>query len=340
MTRFTVARSCMRCGGDASWLVTGATDSQAPGRLLVYCTRCRREAQDTLDLVIPLSVLDHGHESLLKALYETGTTATDPTLTAEHLRVPLGEWSTAAHDMLNKSYDVAGAGVVTGDERRTLVEVLEAFNRKERHLLWEQATGAGGGVRLSDGFRRSLSVAIGVPVPAAPEHLVALDYHLNWLYGALLLKSGRAQPDRPHAIPPAEEDDPHGRRAYERNQEDVDLLVAFQSEDLVHVILVEAKGFTPWGTKQMQSKLRRLERILRDAGPSDGIELHLVLTSFTPPRKLDVDWGQWGQDDTGQPPWVPLREPVARLLIEECDTSGARMRDGQYVHVVGLVPQT
>lgn len=340
MARSTVARPCVKCAGDASWLVTGATDRQAPGRLLVYCTRCRRAAQDTLEVAIPLSVLDHDHESLLRALYETGTTAADPALAAEHLRVPLGEWSAVAHDMLDQSYDVADADVAMADDRETLVELLEAFNRKERHLLWEQATGSGRAVKLSDAFRRNLGKAIGVPVPAAPDHLVALDYHLNWLYGALLLKSGRAQPDRPHAIPPADNDDPQGRRAYERNQEDVDLLVAFQSTDLVHVILVEAKGFTSWGTKQMLSKLRRLEQILRDAGSPDCVEFHLVLTSFTSPAKLNVDWGQWGQDDTGQPPWVPLREPVARLLIEECDASGARMQDGQHVHVVALAPRT
>lgn len=215
-----------------------------------------------------------------------------------------------------------------------LIDRLEAFNRKERHILWEQATGTGQMVALSDSYRSALSTATSTQVPAAPEHFLAVDYHLNWVYGALLVNAGKVSDGATHPIPPPSADDPHGRRPYEHNQEDIDLLVAYEADNTTHVVMVEAKAFTAWGTKQMESKLRRLDRILDDALPSGGVAMHLVLTSFTPPSKLALDWGRWA-DDSGQPPWIPLTKPTGRILIEECDALGTRKQNGGHVHVIG-----
>lgn len=213
----------------------------------------------------------------------------------------------------------------------SLVETLEAFNRKERHLLREQATGTGRTVALSQGFRQQLGAALGTAVP--DHHLVAVDFHLNWLYAALLHHSGKL--DGPaHPIAPPLADDVHQRRAYEPNQEDIDLVVAFESDTVTHVALVEAKGFTSWSNKQMESKLRRLDRVVADASPGPDVALHLVLASFKPAEKLTVDWGQWANDGTG-PPHIVLAKPENRLVVEECDAEGNRLRGGGHVHLRG-----
>ena len=44
------------------------------------------------------------------------------------------------------------------------------------------------------------------------------------------------------------------------NQEDADLLVAFEQGDIIHLMLVEAKAETGWTNKQMCSKAKGLSR--------------------------------------------------------------------------------
>lgn len=216
-----------------------------------------------------------------------------------------------------------------------LIDLIERFNRKERHILWEQATGSGSRVALSSSYRQKLSDAIGVHVP--DKHLVAVDLHLNWLYAALLAHSGKAL-ETAHPIPPAEEGDPDQRRAYEHNQEDIDMLVAFEADATTYVVLIEAKGFTAWSNKQMRSKIRRLDRIVKDAVPPDDVDIRLVLTSFNPPVNLDVPWGRWSGPGRETPPFISLAKPQDRLLVEECDSQGTRKQSGGHVHVLGLTP--
>lgn len=212
----------------------------------------------------------------------------------------------------------------------SLIDHIESFNRKERHILWEQATGTGQQVALSNSYRAKLAGAIDIEIP--PEHLVCVDYHLNWLYGALLAHTGKLEQTTASPIADADGDDPNGRRPYERNQQDIDLVVAFESEDTTIVVLNEAKGFTSWGTKQMESKLRRLDRIVDDATPGKDVVLKLVLTSFGKWSKINVDWGRWA--DQNGPPFVSLDKPDGRVLIEECDAEGRRKQSGQHVHLV------
>lgn len=74
--------------------------TQAPGRLLIYCSDCRREMQESLALAVPLSVLDQDPEAFLLSLYRAGTTASDPASVADLLGVPQGAWSEAARGLV------------------------------------------------------------------------------------------------------------------------------------------------------------------------------------------------------------------------------------------------
>jgi hypothetical protein len=69
---------------------------------------------------------------------------------------------------------------------RTLVECLKLFNRKERYWLIRNALGQNSGdLPLSDSFRQKLGKEIGTEIPV--EAWWALDYHIDWLFGALVL---------------------------------------------------------------------------------------------------------------------------------------------------------
>ena len=131
--------------------------------------------------------------------------------------------------------------------RAGLIELLESFNRKERFFLISQAVGE---FQLDDDFRRELGKAINVDVPH--DAFTAMDYHLDWLTAAL---SAYECGDVGRIF-----DNPL-QQVIKGNQEDTDLLVAFEGSGDRHVVLIEAKGATGWTNAQMQSKASRLGQI-------------------------------------------------------------------------------
>ena len=84
-----------------------------------------------------------------------------------------------------------------------------------------------------------------------------MDYHLDWLHAGLFL-----------ALPENDEEGVHlnTETVASDNQEDIDLLVAFEAEDITHLILIEAKAATGWTNKQTLSKAERLQRIFGKDG--------------------------------------------------------------------------
>ena len=112
-----------------------------------------------------------------------------------------------------------------------LLEYLESFNRKERFFLVGEALG-NPAFRLSSDFRARLGAAFALAIP--DDALVAMDYHLDWIYVSLVLDAG----DNESAVLPNDE------RLVSGNQEDVDLLVAFDDGRTVQLLLLEAKAET------------------------------------------------------------------------------------------------
>ena len=108
-----------------------------------------------------------------------------------------------------------------------LITHLRSFNRKERFILLREALGTDT-FCLDDAFRERLGNLLGVTVPA--DAFVAMDYHLDWLQMALFLAATSSPPS---SIP---NDD-----LFKANQEDVDLLVAFDDAATTHLVLLEAK---------------------------------------------------------------------------------------------------
>ena len=131
-----------------------------------------------------------------------------------------------------------------------ITEILERFNRKERNLLVRDLLDCQPGVTpLSEDFCDRVGKALGIRIPQTAWW--ATDYHLNWIAGAMALWR-----DGENAIGVSQatnqEDDPL-RKLVQRNQEDADLLIAFDQT----LVLIEVKAFGYFTNKQIDSKVQR-----------------------------------------------------------------------------------
>lgn len=199
---------------------------------------------------------------------------------------------------------------------------LKAFNAKERFWLIAGATGY---PELSDEFCGELSNTIAVGVPASAWW--AMDYHLDWLEAALL--SVGAPLGRVFA-------EPEGGRNLNRNQQDADMVVAWDVVDVTHLVIVEAKGVTSWANDQYKAKLTRLLGLFGPDGRGyPGVAPTFVLASPSRPQKLVLSAAPaWALDETGQPKWIRLDVPRNLRRPERCDASGQPLKTGTYFHVV------
>ncbi|SOC37295.1 hypothetical protein SAMN05892877_10498 [Rhizobium subbaraonis] len=137
---------------------------------------------------------------------------------------------------------------------RTLVECLRLFNRKERYWLIRNALGEKNQeLPLSNSFRERLGKVIDTNIPA--DAWWALDYHIDWLFGALVLdRTPEDAESKPIENPCVSEENEPPRRLIRGNHEDFDFVIAFDRT----VVLIEAKGVTSWGNGQLSSKHQRL----------------------------------------------------------------------------------
>ena len=203
-----------------------------------------------------------------------------------------------------------------------LLELLESFNRKERFFLVSQAVGE---FQLNDDFRRELGKAINVDVPH--DAFTAMDYHLEWLTAALYAYEcgdvGRIFDNAPQQV-------------IKGNQEDTDLLVAFEGSGDWHVVLIEAKGATGWRNAQMQSKASRLGKIFGSEGDRHpGVVPHFCLVSPRPPKQLCVSkWPRWMCNNDASYIWLRLKFPEPRKMVTRCDADGKRSAEGSHFRIV------
>lgn len=192
-----------------------------------------------------------------------------------------------------------------------LIEHLESFNRKERFHLLREALGEKT-FKLDRKFRTRLGRKIGVKIPG--DAFVAMDYHLDWLQMALYL----AENPSPQSPIPNPDD-----ALFRANQEDVDLLVAFDEGAKPHLVLVEAKMETSWTNKQLGSKVKRLRHIFGEDRPgADLVEWHFVLASPKESRNIDTDCWPPQMTRDGKPVWMELPRPP-RLVKVTRGTAGS-----------------
>ena len=200
-----------------------------------------------------------------------------------------------------------------------LIEHLRSFNRKERFILLREALGSD---TLGDAFRERLGEAIGVAVPE--DAFVAMDYHLDWLQMALYLAANPSPSERIR-----------NDGLVSGNQEDADLIVAFDGDSTTHVALVEAKVETNWTNRQLKSKAGRLDRIFGGGRP--GVSLatpHYVLASPEPPPPgiSTAGWPEW-MKLRDEPVWIELERPAGLRKPTRCTAHGKTSWRGRFVKI-------
>lgn len=197
-----------------------------------------------------------------------------------------------------------------------LAITLQRFNRKERFLVVANALGAGSGI-LCEGFRKKVAENLGVAV--SDTDWWAFDYHIDWFVAALHWhweQRGEQWPNDPLLV--------------RGQQEDFDLVVVAGE----NIILIEAKGYTAWGNRQLASKLERLRQLTPGLICEDGqvnrgdrrYKLHFALMSPTQPRKLELPSGlpRWIQDGAGNLRWIKLEleNDAPKLLVTRDQSRG------------------
>lgn len=201
----------------------------------------------------------------------------------------------------------------------TVIEILRSLDRKERFAVLRETLGFDRTApKLGEGFRTRLSSCIGVPVPA--NAFVAMDYHLDWIQLALhLARTSDIDPGTAFVNP--------GFEDFNADQEDIDLLVAFDNGDAdrprTHLVLIEAKAYLPWTNKQLKSKTGRLGEIFGEDGtPAGVVDPRFVLMTDRVSAKIRTcEWPGWTTDGNGNPFWLEYDLPDRRK-VTRCDASG------------------
>jgi hypothetical protein len=204
-----------------------------------------------------------------------------------------------------------------------LVETLAQFNRKERYWLLRNALGQSTDPKavpdappLSDEFRARLRRQLELEIPS--NAWWAMDYHLDWLYAATVLLRGKQQPAYSNELSRT------GTKGIQGNQEDIDFLIAFDKT----LILIEAKGDTPWSNEQLSSKWNRLQHIFGELGENfkPMPELDNVVYLLMSPRGIEaVKVG-----DLNHYVWLQLAMDEKLLKVTRCTEDGTVNRSGEF----------
>lgn len=109
---------------------------------------------------------------------------------------------------------------------------------------------------LSPAYREALGEAVGLDTPVPGHAWAAFDYHLDWLHAAMQWSAGRAWPGQDAGFD--ERRTGESTDLVRGSQEDLDLILCWVDPGpITRLVLVEAKGYGAWSSKQAESKIRR-----------------------------------------------------------------------------------
>jgi hypothetical protein len=212
-----------------------------------------------------------------------------------------------------------------------LLDHLQSFNRKERFLLVGQALG-NPSFRLGQDLTAALGQCLQRNVPE--DAYCAMDYHLDWLFAGLVWTYQDLHLGNAVAREFTDVDPKSGEPADLKvtgNQSDVDLMIAWVDErGRGQIVLMEAKGYSPWDPEQMRYKCARLNAIFgMDGRRFPAVDAHLVLTGPAPgptAKTLPMaQWPAWARKlDVADAPvkyFLPLEKPAYNTVAVERITS-------------------
>jgi hypothetical protein len=178
-------------------------------------------------------------------------------------------------------------------------------------------------LRLSNSFRERVAQKLALQKPLPPETKWWTDYHIDWLAGALarfVIQGEYRELNEGLVV---------------GHQEGIDLVLATEDQ----LILIEAKGYRSFGTKQIRDKLTRLNR-LHDwyekltANSARQLKFHVLFASPKCPRD-PVACPPWACPDLTDRSQIPCLElPFAARNsiwdVTRCDGDVNPDRDGRH----------
>jgi hypothetical protein len=235
-----------------------------------------------------------------------------------------------------------------------LAENLKMLNAKERDHLMRWAYLGVDGDNTQQGSPQKLSptatLALHDLLELHPGHEVvfaAMDYHLSWIYAALLFACGNAPPgggggrvesliSKASTVTALPMDGEQGAfpgagkkstywpiRSGNGSHEDIDLLVVFSDQKETVLAFVEAKGDSAFhrgsNRKQLARKLVRLDRILQLSGAANRPDVSYRVLLASP----DADPGFNTLKERLSPVSVDPGSPADRVRL------GQKLRRGQ-----------
>lgn len=216
-----------------------------------------------------------------------------------------------------------------------VIDNLRSLDRKERFAVLREALGFDRTApKLGTYFHKRLSACIDVSVPE--NAYVAMDYHLDWIQMALHFAEN-PPPGPGEAFPNP------GFSDINRDQEDIDLLVAFataaENPPVTHLVLIEAKAYLPWTNEQLKSKTCRLREIFGEDGTQVGaVKPRFVLMTGSKSDKIrTAAWPGWTKDSDGSPFWLEYDLPCRRK-VTRCDAGGKPDRSGGHLRLDRVPP--
>lgn len=202
--------------------------------------------------------------------------------------------------------------------KNNLIEILRRFNRKERFFLVGAALG-NINFTLGKEFQKALEDKIDAKIYG--DVFTAMDYHLDWIDVSLKLWNGSIK---------IGENFQNLNSQINKNQEDIDLVIAFKSSDKYHMVLIEAKGVTGWTNKQMDSKVKRFREFFGENGKKHkNLIVHFILISPRPPQRINEDWPSWMTTDR-KANWMKLTIPDNFMKVTRCDNKGIASQFGKF----------
>lgn len=210
------------------------------------------------------------------------------------------------------------------NRNNNLIEILRRFNRKERFFLVGEALG-NKDFKLGNEFRDKLTNKLKINIPE--DAFAAMDYHLDWIEVSLKLWNDEIKIGKKFE----NEINEYNKRQLNSNQEDIDFIIAFESENNYHILLIEAKAETGWTNSQMNSKVKRLRKIFGDDGNRfKTIIVHFIMTSpkFSEGLRIDT-WPKWMKLNN-EANWLNLPIKNDFYKITRCDADGKPSNKGSF----------
>ncbi|WP_116345197.1 hypothetical protein [Cupriavidus taiwanensis] len=186
---------------------------------------------------------------------------------------------------------------------------LSRFNAKERFALIQRVLG----VAIAPHADFMTEVLAKCAITNRPENVFcAMDFHLDWLYAALMNES--LVEDEPMPLVAGEND----HFPVTGKQQDADFIMCFTENSgngalpVTHLLLIEAKGVGSWDTLQIASKFNQYRAMRPAFARNPNVRTRLILMSQKDPEENRTRQNSeflaelQGFRDFGVPVWVHL----------------------------------